>query len=144
MIRAEVYDDGAFYHSLLKELLDDGGNNGSSSAAANGAVNGLPKLKRVKKPTNNRQSKGRRLSYEVQPKLMNFMFPEIPERPVVLAELFAAVFGQRTGSTTAAAAQYTEGAEEQEGGTGSSKAKKSSKANISEGEIGVRAGTLFG
>ena len=41
----------------------------------------------------------------MQPKLMNFMFPEIPERPVVLAELFAAVFGQRTGSTTAAAAQ---------------------------------------
>ena len=85
----EVYEDADFYHSLLKELLDDG-----SSAAAPGA----PKLKHKKRKTDNRQSKGRKLSYEVQPKLLSFMFPEVPERPVVLAELFASVFGQRAGS----------------------------------------------
>ena len=45
----------------------------------------VPKLKRIKRPTNNRMSKGRRLSYEVQPKLVNFMFPEIPVRAWVCA-----------------------------------------------------------
>ena len=35
---------------------------------------------------------------QVQPKLQNFMFPAIPERPVVLTELFASVFGQRVVS----------------------------------------------
>ena len=41
------------------------------------------------------------------PKLQNFMFPEIPERPIVLSELFGSVFGARIapdGGATAAAA----------------------------------------
>ena len=97
---AEVYEDSAFYHALLKELLEDGG----SGSVVGGAS--VPKLKHVKRPTNNRVSKGRRLSFKVQPKLQNFMFPEITERPVVLAELFASVFGQRIGDGTAAAKEH--------------------------------------
>ena len=31
---------------------------------------------------------------QVQPKLQHFMFPNIPERPVILTELFASVFGR--------------------------------------------------
>jgi len=69
----------------------------------------VPKLKRVKRPTDNRMSKGRRLSYEVQPKLLHFMFPEIPERPIVLAELFASVFGQRVAVAAADDAQQANG-----------------------------------
>lgn len=88
----ELYDDAAFYHSLLKELLDTG-----STAAVPGSA---PKLKHNKRATDNRQSKGRKLSYEVHPKLLNFMFPEAPERPVVLAELFASVFGQKSQQPT--------------------------------------------
>jgi len=90
----ELYDDGPFYHSLLKELLDSG----SASAIPSGAA---PKLKHNKRPTDNRQSKGRKLSYEVQPKLLNFMFPEAPKKPIVLAELFASVFGHRISSLAA-------------------------------------------
>jgi protein AATF/BFR2 len=85
-VTGELYDDSLFYHSLLKELLDTG--------SARGVPGSAPKLKHTKRPTNNRQSKGRKLSYEPQPKLLNFMFPEIPERTIVLAELFASVFGQ--------------------------------------------------
>ena len=98
-VEGELYDDADFYHSLLKELLDDGG----GALAASGA----PKLKHRKKKTDNRRSKGRRLSYEPMPKLQNFMFPEIPERPIVLSELFGSVFGARIapdGGADAAAA----------------------------------------
>ena len=80
-------------------MLDDGG----GALAASGA----PKLKHRKKKTDNRRSKGRRLSYEPMPKLQNFMFPEIPERPIVLSELFGSVFGARIapdGGADAAAA----------------------------------------
>ena len=41
-------------------------------------------------------SKGRKLSYEVQKPLQNFMFPVLPERPVILTELFSSVFGKST------------------------------------------------
>ena len=84
----EVYEDTELYHALLKDLLDDG-NDGALPAS------GVPKLKHKKRKTDNRQSKGRKLSYDVMPKLQNFMFPVIPDRPVILTELFASVFGQR-------------------------------------------------
>ena len=64
----EVYEDSDLYHALLKDLLDDG-NAGALPAS------GVPKLKHRKRKTDNRQSKGRKLSYDVMPKLQNFMFP---------------------------------------------------------------------
>ena len=81
---AQVYEDASFYHALLKELLEDG----SNAAGGGGAAGVAPRLKRSKRQTDNRRSKGRRLSYEVQPKLANFMFPEAPEKPVFPAILF--------------------------------------------------------
>mmetsp|Transcript_62231 Transcript_62231/g.103401 ORF Transcript_62231/g.103401 Transcript_62231/m.103401 type:complete len:537 (-) Transcript_62231:301-1911(-) len=83
----ELYDDAEFYHSLLRELLEDG----STELPASTAM----RLKHKKRKTDNRRSKGRTLSYEVQPQLQNFMFPVIPERPIILSELFSSVFGQR-------------------------------------------------
>ena len=64
-----------------------------------------PKLKHKKRKTDNRQSKGRKLSYEVMPKLQNFMFPVVPEYPVILTELFASVFGQSTAADGVLAAR---------------------------------------
>ena len=92
-----MYEDTELYHALLKDLLDDG-NDGALPAS------GVPKLKHKKRKTDNRQSKGRKLSYEVMPKLQNFMFPVIPDRPVILAELFASVFGQRAPANGASGA----------------------------------------
>ena len=126
---AEVYEDGTFYHALIKELLAD------DSIGAGGA-SGAPKMKRVKRPTNNRLSKGRRLSYEVQPKLQNFMFPEIPERPVVLAELFASVFGQRVGGP-APLAKLRKEADAQEIANGH-------VGDAQPVELDVKVGSLFG
>lgn len=77
-----------------------------------------PKLKHKKRKTDNRRSKGRRLSYEVQPALQNFMIPVVPDQPVILSELFSSVFGKRTNAhhdqqpvAVAAAAPYNEGIE---------------------------------
>ena len=92
----EVYDDADFYHALLRDLLDsDGGGGGGGGGGL-----GRSKLKRKSRPTDNRQSKGRKLSYEVKPKLLNFMFPEVAEQSVVLSELFGSIFGQRTKAAT--------------------------------------------
>jgi hypothetical protein len=83
----EVYDDTPFYHSMLRTLLENGGGGGATPAP--------PKLKRSRRPADSRQSKGRRLSYAVQPPLQNFVFPQVPEHPVILSELFSSVFGKR-------------------------------------------------
>ncbi len=122
----EVYEDADFYHALLKELLDDGTAaiptaGGAPPPAALRTSDGrpalltrltappadavAPKLKHKKRKTDNRQSKGRKLSYEVMPKLQNFMFPVVPEHPVILTELFASVFGQRTAADGVLAAR---------------------------------------
>ena len=128
---AQVYDDASFYHALLKELLEDG----SNAAGGGGAAGVAPRLKRSKRQTDNRRSKGRRLSYEVQPKLANFMFPEAPEKPVALAELFASVFGQRTSSDAPAVSRPAKGS-----------AKKLGEQPVEPagGELGVTVGSLFG
>ena len=120
------------------------------------------KLKRVKRPTDNRMSKGRRLSYEVQPKLQNYMFPEIPERPVVLAELFASVFGQRTaaGRGGEAAASAPPASRASEGAAGDirraaavsesqaarqrASAVRGAAPSVPEVELDMPVGSLFG
>ena len=182
----EVYDDAPFYHSLLRSLLEEGGAALAAAAA--------PKLKRTKRKAESRQSKGRRLSYEVQPRdgretaerpptdgqqmgerpprdprhalcspllasaqpspplsptsppplasppqvqppLQNFMFPVVPERPVILGELFSSVFGRRPpsapeeeGGDSAAldpGATRRQGAKRQRGGAGGTAADAS-------------------
>jgi len=123
----EVYDDAPFYHSLLRSLLEEGGAALAAAAA--------PNLKRTKRKAESRQSKGRRLSYEVQPPLQNFMFPVVPERPVILGELFSSVFGRRPpsapeeegGDSAAldAGATRRQGAKRQRGGAGGTAADAS-------------------
>ena len=60
-----VYDDFEFYDQLLKEFIASGKGNGSLQL----------KRKRKTKKVDRRASKGRKLKFEVHPKLENFMYP---------------------------------------------------------------------
>lgn len=65
----------------------------ADSAVAADAGVARPALKRRKRDVDRRASKGRKVSYELHPKLQNFMFPTPVAEPVALHELFANVFG---------------------------------------------------
>jgi hypothetical protein len=131
----ELYDDTPFYHSLLRALLEDGGGGGATPAP--------PKFKRSKRSADSRQSKGRRLSYAVQPPLQNFLFPQVPEHPVILSELFSSVFGNKPD---------TEGGHGgAPGGNGVAKRAKGQGADRGDGAAGgvgaaeedIEVGSLF-
>ena len=120
-----------------QELLEDG------SSAAPLASSG-PRLKHVKRKTDNLQSKGRKLSYDPQPKLQNFMFPEIPSRPIILSELFSSVFGQRTSAAAAAAAAAAPPAAKVGKATRVDKAATLTVGNPEVAEVEIAPGSLFG
>ena len=109
-----VYDDSGFYALLLRDLVDQrgggGGANGVSSADGTGGVGAnrlagaipIPTNRdlRVRNPNVDRKaSKGRKMRYEVHPKLQNFMVSEDRggwgERQ--RGELFASLLGHRRG-----------------------------------------------
>ncbi|GFR52680.1 hypothetical protein Agub_g15306, partial [Astrephomene gubernaculifera] len=81
----ETYDDSEFYQQLLKEFLDKG--------IAQGAAAGAPKAAKKRKQVDRRASKGRKLRYHVQEKLVAFMAPVDFEPPSFAANLFANLFG---------------------------------------------------
>lgn len=73
----EVYDDSEFYQALLKEFLNS--KTSEESAAAQSSVSGNllhSNQKNQKKQVDRRASKGRKLRFAPQPKLVNFMAPE--------------------------------------------------------------------
>ena len=75
------------------------------------------------------------------------MFPEIPERPVVLSELFASVFGQRIAAGGVSAADMGGGAAAAAGArrlTGSKAARRKAAAADASGELNVPLASLFG
>eukprot|EP00198_Chlamydomonas_reinhardtii_P004533 XP_001693869.1 transcription factor [Chlamydomonas reinhardtii] len=80
----ETYDDAEFYQQLLKEFLDKG---------MEGAAAGAPKAAKKRKLVDRRASKGRKLRYHVQEKLVAFMAPVDFEPPTFAAQLFANLFG---------------------------------------------------
>ncbi|KAG2443212.1 hypothetical protein HYH02_009286 [Chlamydomonas schloesseri] len=81
---AETYDDAEFYQQLLKEFLDKG---------MEGAAAGAPKAAKKRKLVDRRASKGRKLRYHVQEKLVAFMAPVESELPPFAAQLFSNLFG---------------------------------------------------
>lgn len=86
----EAFDDGEFYAQLLKEFLD------SSSGAGNLSASGLyPQGKKKRKQVDRRASKGRKLRYHVQDKLVNFMAPVEQPGHEIAAQLFGSLFGGR-------------------------------------------------
>ncbi|PWY98164.1 TRAUB-domain-containing protein [Testicularia cyperi] len=69
---AEVFDDSDFYSHLLKELIDR--RSGSTDVLASGTTHAFMSGKK-KRAVDTRASKGRKLRYDVNDKLVNFMPP---------------------------------------------------------------------
>ncbi len=90
----ELYDDADFYEQVLKEFLESAGaggaGSGGSGLAGFAAAAKPPKRRKI---VDRRASKGRKLRYHVQQKLVNFCAPvelEVPEwAEKVFARLFA-------------------------------------------------------
>ncbi|KXZ45036.1 hypothetical protein GPECTOR_59g644 [Gonium pectorale] len=80
----ETYDDSEFYQQLLKEFLDKG---------LTGATAAAPKAAKKRKQVDRRASKGRKLRYQVQDKLVAFMAPVDLQPPPFAANLFSNLFG---------------------------------------------------
>ncbi|SPO30992.1 probable Protein BFR2 [Ustilago trichophora] len=73
----EVFDDSDFYSTLLKELIERRSGVSSGAGAATTAAMMLSGLNggKKKKSVDTRASKGRKLRYEVNEKIVNFMPP---------------------------------------------------------------------
>ena len=73
----EVYDDSDFYQMLLKALVDQRMVDNANSGGASGAIRWTTALRdaKVKKAVDTKASKGRKLKYQVQEKLQNFLAP---------------------------------------------------------------------
>lgn len=81
---SEVFDDSDFYSALLKELIERRSGVGISNGDGAGAtaammLSGLNGGKKKKANVDTRASKGRKLRYEVNEKIVNFM-PPIPDK----------------------------------------------------------------
>jgi len=85
----EVFDDTDFYERLLQELIESG-----SQASLQAALIGRTAVKKSKTKVDTRASKGRKIRYQVHPKLVNYMYANGFDMPPVAEELFARLFGQ--------------------------------------------------
>ncbi|DBB16021.1 TPA: hypothetical protein ACH3X3_003386 [Trebouxia sp. C0006] len=83
----DAFDDGEFYAQLLKEFLDSN-SNGNLAAAG-----GYPQGKKKRKQVDRRASKGRKLRYHVQEKLVNFTAPVEHAGHSIATQLFSSLFG---------------------------------------------------
>ncbi|GAX79197.1 hypothetical protein CEUSTIGMA_g6637.t1 [Chlamydomonas eustigma] len=86
----QSYDDGEFYHQLLREFM--------AKSSATGIVGGANTKKR-RKVVDRRASKGRKIRYHVHEKMVNFMASAATEPPAFAAQLFANLFGSK-GNTS--------------------------------------------
>ncbi|KAL6764675.1 apoptosis-antagonizing transcription factor [Haematococcus lacustris] len=82
----ETYDDSELYQQLLKEFLEFSAAGGA--AGLSGPAGGAKKRKLVDR----RASKGRKIRYNVQEKLVNFMAPVNIDPPPFTEQLFANLF----------------------------------------------------
>lgn len=88
----EAYDDADFYQLLLRDLIE-------SAASTEDATELQAQLRAARrragkagKTVDTKASKGRKLRFDVQPKLVNFMFPEVVARPAFTESLIENVF----------------------------------------------------
>merc|ERR1712127_214504 len=73
---AEIYDDDDFYHQLLRELIERRTVEGSDQVTLGRQWLEIQKLRaKAKRKVDTKASKGRRLRYQVHPKLVSFMAP---------------------------------------------------------------------
>jgi len=92
-----IFDDTDFYQQLLRELIENG--LASIDPADNLALSkhylATKKLRiKMHKNVDRRSSKGRKIKYEVQQKLVNFMVPLPVTTSNISEELFANLFGK--------------------------------------------------
>ncbi|KAI1504718.1 apoptosis-antagonizing transcription factor [Biscogniauxia marginata] len=93
-----IFDDADFYQLLLKELVDQrtGDSSGAGAQAATIRYTAAKEAK-AKRHVDNKASKGRKMRFNVQEKLQNFMAPEdrrIWEQSAI-DRFFGSLFGQK-------------------------------------------------
>jgi len=95
---SNIFDDGDFYHELLKELIERKSNVDSDDPVAVGRqMLQLQKLRtKIKKKVDTRASKGRKVRYNVHNKLVNFTVPQQVQGISDQArnDLFSSLFGR--------------------------------------------------
>nr|XP_037275670.1 protein AATF-like isoform X1 [Rhipicephalus microplus] len=94
----EVFDDDDFYHHLLREIIERKTSNIYNPVALSRQWLEIQKLrKKVKRKVDTRASKGRKIRYDVIPKLVNFMAPldRSTYSEEARTELFSSLFGQK-------------------------------------------------
>ena len=89
----EVYDDAAFYQMLLRDFTD-------AANSGNGQAAGVKLQRKVNKNVDRKASKGRKVRYNLHPKLENFMYPEATEDPdgLDVDRLFSSLLGVASGA----------------------------------------------
>lgn len=93
----EIYDDSAFYHDLLRELIEYKSTSGDNQSEITQKFIELQKVRsKMKKKVETRASKGRKIRYNVHKKLINFMAPvdESEWADEARTELFNSLFGK--------------------------------------------------
>lgn len=95
----QIFDDGDYYQQLLKELIDGRMTDSNDPVVLAMRYAQLKQLQKKKsnKNVDTKASKGRKIRYEVQEKIQNFMAPE-PRgtwHDDMTQELFASLFGKK-------------------------------------------------
>ena len=89
----EAYDDSDLYQLLLRDLIESGSTQGSDALALQTQLRvARRKASKASKNVDTKASKGRKIRYDVQPKLVNFMFPIPSSRPAFADKLFENLF----------------------------------------------------
>lgn len=94
----EIFDDDDFYHHLLREIIERKTSNVDNPVALSRQWLEIQKLrKKVKRKVDTRASKGRKIRYDVIPKLVNYMAPldKSTYSDEAKTELFGSLFGQK-------------------------------------------------
>lgn len=92
----EIYDDDDFYHILLKDIVENDADNLQDPTTTSRKYIEIQRLRnKIKKKVDTKASKGRKIRYNVQEKLVNFMAPidmsSMPDE--ARNELFKSLFG---------------------------------------------------
>lgn len=95
-IDEEIFDDDDFYHQMLRELIDRKTHNINDPVQLSRQWLELQKLRtKLKRVVDTDASKGRKIRYDVHPKLVNFMAPKDTSTmsDTAVKELMNSLFG---------------------------------------------------
>ncbi|CAG7730599.1 unnamed protein product [Allacma fusca] len=94
----EIFDDDDFYHQLLRELIDRKTSNVTDPVQLSRHWLQIQKLRsKLKRNVDTRASKGRKIRYDVHPKLVNFMasYDNSDMTENAVNELMSSLFGNQ-------------------------------------------------